>query len=287
MDERKQLILFGDRDLGWSLPLRRRLSQRGFRVATVSSAQVLLEFARQTLPDLLVLGESLDELGGRLLAGLVKEESPATRIIRVLPLHDPALDEPGPTDNVLCTMTRRASPKEFADTINRVLSYAPRGTERLKAPLVVCVDDDPPFLNSLARLIRRQGCRVLTYSDPELALEELPLVEPDLLILDVLMPGLSGFEVLDEIRRYHRDSLPVVLLSALDSDEKIAQGRAHGAACYLTKPCAPETLLEIVHRLLARSGTDRKDIMSPGWVARDAKGPHDRSGERSSGPQPP
>ena len=67
---------------------------------------------------------------------------------------------------------------------------------------------------SLARTIRRQGYRVLTYSEPELALEELPLLKPDLLILDVLMPELSGFEVLDEVRRYYRGTLPVVLNAA-------------------------------------------------------------------------
>jgi len=85
------------------------------------------------------------------------------------------------------------------------------------------------------------------------ALEELPLLKPDLLILDVLMPGLSGFEVLKEIRNYHPAPLPVLLLSALDDDAAVAEGRRHGAACYLTKASPPESLLEAVRRLIETS----------------------------------
>jgi len=118
---------------------------------------------------------------------------------------------------------------------------------------VVCVDDDELFLRSLARVIRRRGYRVLTYTEPEFALEELPLVKPDLVILDVLMPGLSGFEVLAEIRRFHPRSLPVVLLSALDGDVRFPENRRRGgAACYLAKPCPPDVLMETVRRLLSQ-----------------------------------
>jgi DNA-binding response OmpR family regulator len=115
---------------------------------------------------------------------------------------------------------------------------------------VICVDDDPLFLQSLARVIRRQGYRVLSYTEPEVALEELPLVKPDLVILDVLMPGLSGFEVLGELRQYYPAEIPVVLLSAQDGDARFAEGRKHGAACYLAKPCAPDVLIDTLHRLL-------------------------------------
>jgi len=282
VEARKPLILFGDRHLEWSLPLRKRLLQRGLRLGTAASAQSLLELVRQSRPELVVLGETLDELGGRLLASLIHEESPDTRVIRILSPQDPVGIEPGPDDNVLCTLTRRASPGEFAEVIDRVLNCAPRRTQQQEAPLVICVDDDQQFLGSLARRIRRQGFRVMTYSEPELALEELPILKPDLLILDVLMPGLSGFEVLDEIRRYHRASLPVVLLSALDSEEKIAEGREHGAACYLTKPCAPEALLEILKRLLARSGPELKEMKAPGWSAREPAGGKARFGGKDS-----
>jgi DNA-binding response OmpR family regulator len=251
MDARHQLLLFADRDLGWSIPLRKRLAERGLAIETARTARQLLKHLDRATPDLVILGDHLDDLGGRLLEGLVQERCPSARIIRVFPsAGSPSADEPGPAENVLCSVSRRASVEDFSRVIARVLGCAPRRTQATRAPLVVCVDDDALFLRSLARIIRRQGYRVLTYPDPEYALEELPLVKPDLMILDVLMPGLSGFEVLGEIRQFHPGSVPVVLLSAVDGDARYAEGRRQGAACYLTKPCPPEVLLETVRRLL-------------------------------------
>jgi DNA-binding response OmpR family regulator len=247
-------LLFADRDLAWSLPLRKRLAERGLGVDTVSTARDLLRRLAETPPELVVLSDRLDDLGGRFLSGLVQERSPATRILRVLPPGgSPSADEPGPADNVLCSVSRRASIDDFTRLISRVLQCAPRGTQATRPPLVMCVDDDEFFLRSLARVIRRRGYRVLTYTEPEFALEELPLVKPDLVVLDVLMPGLSGFEVLAEIRRFHPRSLPVVLLSALDGDLRFPESRRRGgAACYLAKPCPPDVLMETVRRLLSQ-----------------------------------
>src|SRR5262245_12858998 len=246
------LLLFADRDLSWSLALRKRLGERGFAVETTTTARALLERVSRAKPALVVLGEGFDELGGRLLGGLVQERSPETRIIRALSSgRSTTADEPGPADNVLCTILKRAPAEDLARVIARVLECAPRAKLATRPPLVVCVDDDAQFLQSLARVIRRQGYRVLSYTEPELALEEMPLVKPDLVILDVLMPGLSGLEVLGELRQFYPAQVPVVLLSALDGEDKFAEGRRHGAACYLTKPCPPEILIETVRRLLA------------------------------------
>jgi len=247
------LLLFADRDLDWSRPLRKCLAERGMAVLAVTSArELLVRLSEDPRPDLLLLGDRLDELDGRLLEGLVQEASPGTRIVRVVaPGGSREPPEPGPADNVLCTVRRDSSVGDLAGVVGRVLGCAPRRTLATRAPLVVCVDDEEAFLRSLARTLRRQGYRVLSYTDPELAIEELPLVKPDLVLLDVLMPGLSGFEVLEEIRRYVAGTIPVVLLSALDGDEQVEEGRRRGASSYLAKPCPSPVLLETVRRLLA------------------------------------
>lgn len=220
-------------------------------VAATASARDLLDRLRESRPDLVVLGEGLGDIDGRLLSGLIQERSPSSRIIRVFSPGDPLAEEPGPAENVLCAVTRRGSSEDLLRVIERVLSCAPRRMLSSKAPLVICLDDEIHHLKSLSRILRRAGYRVLSYAEPESVLEELPLIKPDLLILDVLMPGLSGFEVLDEVRRYYPGRLPVLLLSALDGEDRIAEGRRHGAAGYLVKPCAPESLLDAVRRLIA------------------------------------
>jgi DNA-binding response OmpR family regulator len=253
MDPSPKHLVFADRNLEWSRALRKRLRERGLVVEATRSARDLLMRALASPPDLVVLGEGLGGIEGRLLSGLLQERSPGTRIIRVLSTNDPGADEPGPAENVLCAVRRGALPEDLDKVIDRVLGCAPRKSIKSNAPLVLCVDDEAATLRSLARILRRQGYRVLSYTEPEVALEELPLLKPDLLILDVLMPGLSGFEVLDDLRRYHERPVPVLLLSALDGDDKIAEGRRRGAACYLTKPCPPEPLLDAVRRLIGAS----------------------------------
>jgi DNA-binding response OmpR family regulator len=252
MDTQRPLLLFADRQLTWSIPLRKRLEERGLHIETVTTARELLGRVSCSRPNLVVLGDGFDELGGRFLGALVQERSPETRIIRALPSdRRNSADEPGPADNVLCTVFKRAPAEDLARVITWVLSCAPRAKLATRPPLVVCVDDDSLFLESLARVIRRQGYRVLTYTEPELALEELPLVKPSLVILDVLMPGLSGFEVLGELRQFYPAQIPVVLLSALDGDGRFIEARRNGAACYLAKPCAPEILIDTLRRFLA------------------------------------
>jgi DNA-binding response OmpR family regulator len=235
-DAPRKRILFADRNLEWSGSLRKRLRERGLEVDATASARDLLDRVRDSRPDLVVVGEGLGGIHGRLLSGLVQERSPGTRIIRVLAPDDASADEPGPAENVLCAVTRSGSTEELVRVIERVLSCAPRRTLTSKPPLVMCLDDEAAYLKSLARILRRQGYRVLSYTEPEVALEELPLLKPDLLILDVLMPGLSGFEVLNEIRKFHPSPLPVLLLSALDDDAVMAEGRRRGAAAISRRP---------------------------------------------------
>jgi DNA-binding response OmpR family regulator len=259
MAKHSSQIVFADEDLRWSLSLQKRLKEEGLDVRTVGTARDLLRRAGVTPPDIVVLGESLDELGGRLLAGLLRASAPGCRIIRVLSGRGPDSRATDDADDILRTVTRRTAAEEIVRVAREVLRPIPEGTLRCQAPLVLCVDDEPQFLQSLSRLLRHHGYRVVTYTEPELALEEFPVVRPDLVILDVCMPGLDGFHVLRELRRYSPEPLQVVLLSALDGDGDVAEGRRLGASSYLTKPCIPEMLLDVVDGLLRTRGKRRQD----------------------------
>ena len=72
----------------------------------------------------------------------------------------------------------------------------------------------------------------------------------DLLVLDVVMPGLSGLQTLEELRKQGHTELPVVLLTAQSKDEDILRGYKKGADCYITKPLQPTALLNIVDYLI-------------------------------------
>ena len=126
-------------------------------------------------------------------------------------------------------------------------------------PLVLIVDDNPDNLNVVGELLLpRHAVRVANGGMRALELARLA-PQPDLILLDVMMPGIDGFEVLRRLRSDPATAdIPVVLLTALDSDEDEERGLALGAADYLTKPVRPGVLLARLARLLAHSGTSRR-----------------------------
>ncbi len=102
---------------------------------------------------------------------------------------------------------------------------------------LLVVDDDPGNRDMLARRLERTGYTVQTAEDGRSALHRIAEGRFDLVLLDVLMPGMSGLEVLRGIRGTHsRSELPVIMATALDRSEDIVEALRHGANDYVTKP---------------------------------------------------
>lgn len=127
---------------------------------------------------------------------------------------------------------------------------------------VLVVDDEEALRSLAAKLIAKRGYNVLTAANGSDALDALGGdVDIDLLVLDVVMPGLSGLETLAEIRRRGYKDLPVVLLTAQSKDEHILTGYKQGADCYITKPLQPAQLLNVVDYLIGDlSPTERAQL---------------------------
>ncbi|MEW1776134.1 response regulator transcription factor [Streptomyces sp. NPDC086777] len=116
---------------------------------------------------------------------------------------------------------------------------------------VLVVDDDPAIRRSLERGLRLSGFRVRTADDGHAALAAIGRTPPDVLVLDVSMPGLSGIEVCERLRGDGRD-LPVLMLSALDETADRIAGLQAGGDDYLVKPFALQELVLRLHALLRR-----------------------------------
>jgi CheY-like chemotaxis protein len=120
---------------------------------------------------------------------------------------------------------------------------------------LLVVDDDPDILALVQLRLQRAGHRVIGASS---GAEALAIVAergvPDLAVLDVSMPGMSGLELLSTLREQQSKDLPAVFLSARVQPEDIERGRALGAS-YLTKPFIASALLNAVERALADANT--------------------------------
>jgi DNA-binding response OmpR family regulator len=116
---------------------------------------------------------------------------------------------------------------------------------------ILCVDDDPHLLRLVSRNLELEGYAVLTASDGEQALAVFKEQQPDLILLDVMMPHLDGFSVCQRVREY--SGVPIILLTARGQDQDKVRGLDLGADDYLTKPFSIEELLARVRAVLRRA----------------------------------
>jgi DNA-binding response OmpR family regulator len=116
---------------------------------------------------------------------------------------------------------------------------------------VLIADDEPSMLVTLEFLMQREGYHVLLAHDGDEALAQLRAHRPDIVLLDVMMPGKTGFEVCQAVRADEALArTKVLLLSAKGRDIDIAQGLGVGADAYMTKPFSTRELAARVRGLL-------------------------------------
>lgn len=116
---------------------------------------------------------------------------------------------------------------------------------------ILVADDEPNIVISLEFLMRRAGYTVIVARDGQEALEAIVRERPHLVLLDVMMPRKSGFEVCQAVRADDTlRSTRIVLLTARGRDTDIAKGMALGADAYMTKPFSTRELVETVARVL-------------------------------------
>jgi DNA-binding response OmpR family regulator len=121
------------------------------------------------------------------------------------------------------------------------------------AKTVLVVDDEQDILDLVRFRLEHDGYRVLTASDGETGLTLARAERPDLCILDVMMPKLSGLEVLTQLRGDPAtDATRVILLTARGQDADVDRGFELGADDYITKPFSPKELRRRVHTQLSR-----------------------------------
>jgi DNA-binding response OmpR family regulator len=117
---------------------------------------------------------------------------------------------------------------------------------------ILIVDDEPNIVISLEYLLKKEGFEVSVATDGEAALRLAAEFRPDLMLLDVMMPKKSGFEVCESLRAdASQAALKIIMLTAKGRETEVTKGLALGANAYITKPFSTKDLVAQIKTLLA------------------------------------
>ena len=139
-----------------------------------------------------------------------------------------------------------------------------------RVPTILIVEDEPEITALLRSYLERDGHHVLTAADGEAAVREVEAAPPDLVVLDLMLPRLDGWEVSRRIRAL--GPVPIIMLTARDREEDKIRGLDLGADDYVTKPFSPREVVARVRAVLRRNRHEGRDAVLLGDLTVDFRG---------------
>jgi len=141
-------------------------------------------------------------------------------------------------------------------------------------PKILVVDDEPTYRDTLAFNLRRDGFEVVTAADGIAAVDAFTRAAPDLILLDLMLPGLSGIEVCNRVRA--QSNVPIIMVTAKDDEVDKIVGLEVGADDYLTKPYSYRELVARIRAVLRRSASsasddDLNEVLAVGRISMDTE----------------
>jgi DNA-binding response OmpR family regulator len=226
------------------------LVDAGMRALSAPDGAAALELARTERPDLVVADVGLPGMDGFELCRALRELPDAPVVVFLSAHAAPSKHadglEAGGSDYVV-------KPFDAAELLVRlrVALETSRG-EAPSGPVALVADDDEDVRDLVAFCLEREGYEVLRAADGLEALELAVARRPDVAVLDVTMPHLSGLEVAEQLRSLPRThDLPIVFLSARATDDDVTRGLVAGGDDYVRKPFSPAELQRRLRDLLA------------------------------------
>ena len=146
----------------------------------------------------------------------------------------------------------------------------------LQGKKILIIDDEPTMLRLVEVIVARAGAKVYTATNGEEGLRQFHTCQPDIVILDVMMPGVDGFETCRLIRRF--SDVPIIMLTVLERDKDVIRGFDSGADDYVIKPFNPDVLVAraraVLHRTALPSLAQEPEpiIYDDGYLTIDMKG---------------
>jgi two-component system cell cycle response regulator len=251
------------------------LSEEGYQVATAVNGALALAQVEAFKPDVVLLDVVMPELNGFQVTERLKAD-PATAGIPIILVTglgsiedrvkgleagaDDFLSKPFNLDELLVRVRSLARLKELQDKLAKKEAECPEGRRRQprrRQPLLLVVEDDKRIVRICENVLSAGGYQIIGAGDAEAAIRFMAQETPDLIILDLMLPGMDGLEFLAKLKGEpsHSD-VPVIILSALGDLKTKVKGLQMGADDYIVKPVSS---LELLARV--KANLRKRDIV--------------------------
>lgn len=268
---KKKRILFIDDDKLLGDVLTRKIEKEGYEVILVTDGAEGLHHISSDKPDLVLLDILLPTMNGYEVLE-AKQKDPTLTNIPIIIISDSGQPVDMERARILGVkdylIKARLDPQEVMNKINSYLGgpeASDKGVKRLAGQKILWVEDDQFLSSILAVKLSHEGSVGLYAKNGEEALEILGRETPDIILLDLLLPGMTGFEVLQAIRTNSKmTNVPIIVLSNLGQKEDMEKTKELGATKYLIK--AEHDLDDIVNEV-AKALADRAAVPSPAPTA--------------------
>ncbi len=114
--------------------------------------------------------------------------------------------------------------------------------------ILIC-EDEEIMLTALEFRLRKQGFEVSLAENGKIALEKIKIEKPDLVVADIMMPFVTGLELIEFVRKDMRNALPIIVISALEHEDIVLEAFRLGATDFITKPFKPNELILRIKRI--------------------------------------
>jgi DNA-binding response OmpR family regulator len=264
MDGKKILIVDDDKDL--LLGLNIRLKAAGYNIIPASDALSAISKAQREKPDLIILDIGLPGGSGFLVMERLTSLMPVASIpVVVLTARDPhANRERAMKAGAVAFLQKPVDNDELLNTVRKALEgpleltaeKEPQVTQRTQNTFkkILIVDDDKDLLLGLNIRLKASGYNVILAADALSALSKAQQERPDLIILDIALPGGDGFLVMNRLNSPQINlNIPVIILTAKDSKVNEERALKSGAAAFLRKPVDNDELIGTIRKALQES----------------------------------
>jgi hypothetical protein len=245
--EGKKRILVVDDEEDVALLVKSHLEQEGYQVFCCHSGTEVVQMAKGILPHIIILDILMPDVDGFKIIEKIRSE-PTLSPIPIIVLSIVHMEDEGFIFRLGIAeyLTKPLEPKVLLDSIKRVERVLLRKKKR-----ILVVEDEEEQRQLIKKMIEGEGYTVLEAKDGEEALRIAQRMHPDLLVLDIMLPGMDGYAVIKRMKQHKKtSSVPIIVLTAMNMEQEKVKALSVGASRYIRKPFSKDVLIEGIKNLI-------------------------------------